>query len=45
MGQLEGPSAQPDFVALRSNIVFLLLGIFGYAVLFDKENEPAHIAV
>jgi hypothetical protein len=37
MGQLQDPSVDPEFAALNSNIVFLLLGIFGYAVLFIKR--------
>ena len=45
MDRVQDPSAQPGFVALNSSITFLLLGIFGYTVLFMKENERAHITV
>ena len=39
MGQLQDSSVQPDFAALNSNIVFVLLGIFGYAVFFVKRTN------
>jgi hypothetical protein len=46
MGQLLDPSVEPDFTAaLNSNVVFLLLGVFGSAVLFIEENDRAHSAV
>ena len=45
MGQLLDPSVQPDIAALNSNIVFLLLGFFGYAVLAIKKSKRAHIAL
>lgn len=46
MTQLQGPPAPPpDFWALNADIVFLLLGIYGYIFLFIKGNERAHDTV
>lgn len=45
MTQLQEPSAPTNTEVLSTDVIFLLLGIYGYIVLFIEENRQAHTPV